>query len=194
MRKLIAILLSGIMVFGLVGCVNEKTKENEIEDIATPTISDVDIAEPETNAPEVEAPEVEIPEENNMKLETKYYSVQLPEEWEDVCMYEIQEEKYLHVYEIESNDICDGGWLFSLEVYGPEEDFSFLPSYELIAEFIDGDITYSLIAVYPTDVQFSQETAEKYLEMSNQIGNILETIELSDSLKIVETSQEDAAQ
>ena len=128
-----------------------------------------------------------------MKLETKYYSIQLPKDWEEVCMYEIQEEKYLHVYEIESNDICDGGWLFSLEVYGPEEDFSFLPSYELIAEFMEKDITYSLIAVYPTDVQFVEETAEKYLEMSNQISDILETIELNDDVKIIETLQEDAA-
>jgi hypothetical protein len=180
--------------FGLAGCVSEKTKENEIKDITTPTTTDIEIAEPETEIPEIEAPEVEIPEENNMKLKTKYYSIQLPEEWEETCMYEIQKNKYLHVYEIESNDICDGGWLFSLEVYGPEEDFTFLPSYELIAEFTDEDVKYSLVAIYPTDVQFSQETAEQYLEMSNQINNILETIELSDNVEIIETSQGNAAE
>ena len=40
----------------------------------------------------------------------------------------------------------------------------------------DGDETYTLFRVDPTDVQFSEETAEQYAAMRQQIDGILDTL------------------
>lgn len=178
MKKIIAMLLTMICIIGLVGCGNTNEPPSNVP---PETTQNTELPEVEESPEIEETPEIGVTTESKMKLTTKYYSIQLPEEWEPYCMYEILDEMHISVHELESYDTSFGGWLFSIELYGPEEEYEFLPSYKRLGKLSTDTGEYDMIVIYPTDVQFSQKTAEQYLAMSNQVEDILKTIEIKEN-------------
>ena len=100
----------------------------------------------------------------------------LPREWKELCV--VENDGRLNFSQKVSLQ-KEGGWLFSLSlIEGPydSEGPDALPACETVLEK-DG---MTLLAIYPTDVQFNdeaEEIAEEYQRMQAEIPGILETVE-----------------
>lgn len=117
----------------------------------------------------------------DMLIDTEYYTLSVPNSWNDDCFYEVVDgERYnytLSFYDKESYDAINGGWLFSINLFTEFEDYSNYPKYDVLGSLEVYRIgSYDIVVTYPTDVQYSEETAEKYHEMSAAIADILKTI------------------
>lgn len=102
----------------------------------------------------------------------------LPQEWKELCVAENRGYGWLDFSQKVSMQ-KEGGWLFSLSVVESPYDFDApdaLPACEAVLEK-DG---MTLLAIYPTDVQFNyevEEIAEEYQRMQEAIPGILKTVE-----------------
>lgn len=72
-----------------------------------------------------------------------------------------------------------GGFLFMLEVFPTDYDYTELPEYQAICGLTVDGANYNLIAELPTDVQFANENADLYRSMSNDFSTILKSLTFS---------------
>ena len=126
-----------------------------------------------------------IPSRSEMLIDTEYYTLSVPNSWNDDCFYEVaDEESYnytLSFYDKASHDAINGGWLFSVNLLTEFEDYSNYPDYDVLGSLEVYRIgSYNIVVTYPTDVQCSEETAAKYREMCGEIADILKTISFKD--------------
>lgn len=159
-KKINLLLFMMIMIMVLTGCnssekINEEnleTQENQTEEV----ISD------------------------NILIRGKYFNVTIPEEWNDKYHYEEIEDEYgyyMGFYEKDSYYTEYGGWLFSICISGEEEFLA--PSYNYIGNISIDNKEKLLLAIWPTDVQFKEENAEKYMEMYEDAEDIINSVESS---------------
>ncbi|MGM9662007.1 MAG: hypothetical protein ACI3WR_02820 [Oscillospiraceae bacterium] len=146
---------------------------------ATPSSS------PENDGSMGDDPEASVRSEEDygldMLIDTEYYTIKVPNSWEDDCFYEVTDgESYnytLSFYNKASHEQISGGWLFSINLLTEFEDYTNYPDYDVLGSLeVYRTGSYNLVVTYPTDVQFSEETANKYNEMSESIPDILSTI------------------
>ena len=114
-------------------------------------------------------------------IETDYYSLTLPAEFLDKCIWEIfgnEDGTYsLSLYELTAHEEFGGGKLCSLMLFPTgDESYKDLPDYQMLGSLDTADGSFYLIALFPTDVQFSESTAERYNEMFNQLQDVLYTL------------------
>jgi len=169
MKRCLSLLLSIITVISLVAC--NSTKQSEV-----PT-TNTNIKETESKAGEQA--------KLDYIIDTEYYTLSAPSSWKDDCFYEIADgESYnytLRLYDESSHTAINGGWLFSIDLLTEFEGYSHYPDYDILGSLEVYRIgSYNIIATYPTDVQYSEETAEKYREMYDCIPQILKTIKFKD--------------
>lgn len=169
MKRYIVLLLALIMVISFSAC--GSTKQSE-----TPT-TNTDIKENETV----------VDEQDNLDyvIDTEYYTLSAPSSWKDDCFYEIADgESYnytLSLYDKSSHAAINGGWLFSIDLLTEFEDYSIYPDYDILGSLEVYRIgSYNIVVTYPTDVQYSEETAKKYCEMYDGIPQVLKTIKFKD--------------
>lgn len=132
-------------------------------------------------------------------VDTEYYTLNIPLSWENDCFYEVTEgENYnytLRFYNKASLEKGYGGDLFSIRLLTEFEDYSCYPDYDILGSLEVYRIgSYNIVVTYPTDVQFSDETAEKYREMSSFIPYILNTISFKDECTFSKTPIETETQ
>ncbi|MCI5593931.1 MAG: hypothetical protein PUG78_03930 [Eubacteriales bacterium] len=56
------------------------------------------------------------------------------------------------------------------------EDYTVFPSYDYLGMLKTPDGEFNMIALYPTDVQFSEGTSAEYGEMTDDINRIIKTV------------------
>lgn len=109
-----------------------------------------------------------------------YFSVTLPASWGDDYITECGPNEdggyYVGFYEKVDHDNGLGGFLFMLEVFPTDYDYTELPEYQAICGLTVDGAHYNLIAELPTDVQFANENADLYRSMSNDFSAILKTL------------------
>jgi len=82
----------------------------------------------------------------------------------------------------------EGGHLFSIHLLTEFEDYTVYPDYDVLGSLEVYKIgSYNIIVTYPTDVQFSNETVEKYNEMTASIPDVLDTISFKDECIFAKT-------
>lgn len=86
---------------------------------------------------------------------------------------------YVGFYEKTDHDNGLGGFLFMLEVFPTDYDYTELPEYQAICGLTVDGANYNLIAELPTDVQFANENADLYRSMSNDFSTILKSLTFS---------------
>mgnify|MGYP000178764820 CR=1 FL=1 len=94
-----------------------------------------------------------------------YFSVTLPASWGDHYLTECGANDggyYVGFYEKTDHDNGLGGFLFMLEVFPTDYDYTELPEYQAICGLTVDGANYNLIAELPTDVQFANENADLY--------------------------------
>lgn len=119
--------------------------------------------------------------------ETRYYTLTLPSKWKDLYDLEVTsvqshpKDLYtLCLYEKENHKEIDAGFLFSVELYRENEDYSYLPSYKDLGNLTVNDKVYHVIVTYPTDVQCTEDTYDLYHQLSNDIDKIIPTFQAKD--------------
>ena len=143
--------------------------------------------------PQAEAPAKEpiteptVPE---IVVETKYYTVTLPESWGESCVYEVfpaDEEgpDALVLYEKESHNTEYGGHLCTILLIPHGEDYSYYPAYEWVGvlETPEGDL--DIVVLYPTDVQFSEDTADAYNRLVQNVADAINSLRPRDGIGLV---------
>ena len=121
-------------------------------------------------------------------IDTAYYTLTLPEEWvgKTLCdLHKRDDGSYsMSVHEIQ--DFCDfgGGTLFTLMMLPTTEDYTIFPSYELLCSLDTPAGTFYIVALFPTDVQFSPENADAYNALFAQVQDVLYTIAPKDGIEM----------
>ncbi len=171
MKRYLSILLSVITLILLVAC--DSNKQSPEQNLNT----NEDLTETESAVSTQPA--------YDFIIDTEYYTLSMPSSWKEDCFYEIANgENYnytLSLYDKVSHDATNCGWLFSINLLTEFEDYSIYPDYDILGSLEMYRIgSYNIVVTYPTDVQYSEDTAKKYCEMYNNISEILKTIKFKE--------------
>ena len=79
----------------------------------------------------------------------------------------------------------EGGHLFSIALMPETEDYTVFPSYDWLGVLKTPDGEFNMIVIYPTDVQFSEDTAAEYNEMAADIDRIIKTVKAAGGAEFV---------
>lgn len=180
MKKLVVVFLSLTMILALGACTPDAEKELPEAEI----VEDVALSNSSTSYNTDFSTTVTQPK-SDMLIDTEYYTISAPSSWNDDCIYEISDgDSYnysLSFYDKASHEAVYGGWLFSIDLLTEFEDYSNYPDHDVLGSLEVYRIgSYNIVVTYPTDVQCSEETAEKYREMYNDIPDMLKTISFKD--------------
>lgn len=121
-------------------------------------------------------------------IKTDYYSIKIPELWK-YYGYEIMNNT-LSVHESYSYDEIQGGHLFSISLFPESEDFSYLPAYDILGTLNTPEGLFNVVVIYPTDVQFTDDTARLYMSMANDVDSVIDSITFSDDCEFIEATAE----
>lgn len=112
---------------------------------------------------------------------TDYYGLVAPNSWLSTCLYQVTPfgngTYSLSFYERESYLGYSGGELCTLLMVPAEDDsYNDFPDYELLCALSTQEDTFYVVALFPTDVQFNEETEEGYNDMYEELMDVLYTI------------------
>lgn len=193
MKKLLALFISITMILFLSGCGG---LENDVNggSSAPDTQLNSNITSSDTTSPDVTSSNItssnitsnsDISSNSGITIDTEYYTLSLPNSWKDHYSHEVSNGENgvydLSFYENKSHESIEGGWLFSIILLTENEDYTYYPSYGVLGSVeVKNKGSYNLIAIYPTDVQFTSEAAKTYNEMFDSVDGILKTISFKD--------------
>ncbi|MGN1182501.1 MAG: hypothetical protein ACI4SR_05785 [Faecalibacillus sp.] len=129
-------------------------------------------------------------QETGEKIDTNYFTIMIPEKWQDLYEYEIYPDSESHTYAIEfyektSRQEINGGYLFGISLYQENENLYDLPSFKLLGNLeVDQDI-YQVVVEYPTDVQYTEKAEKNYRNLAQDIDDILDTIQAKDNYSFI---------
>jgi len=120
---------------------------------------------------------------------TEYYTVTPPDTWEGRYVYEItgrEDQTYtLTLSEKTAYEEMGAGTLCTLMLFSTaDSSYKELPDYRLLAALDTPEGAFYVAAVFPTDVQFSETSAEAYLALSEQIPEVLATLKAAEGIDI----------
>ena len=122
---------------------------------------------------------------SDYRYETPYYTLTMPGNWKNDCFFEFYEFENgtynLAVYEAQGYEDWKIGYLFSILLYEPTQDYTIFSNYRVLGTIESPNWEYNVIALFPSDVQFSEETAEVYGQMYSKITEILESFTPTDA-------------
>ena len=125
-------------------------------------------------------------------LDFAYFLIAIPDSWEGRYVYEITEVPYLDgiperfclsFYEANEHQATGAGHLFSILMQMEGTGGVDYPDADLMGIYYYGDpsnadcLMYSVYVLYPTDVQFSEENAQSYARLREDIYPILLSFE-----------------
>ncbi len=119
------------------------------------------------------------------------FIVHLPADWADKAVWDFYETDTTYsvsFYEKTSHEAGFGGHLFTLMVLPEGFSYEEYPSYDLLGTLTqDGQYFSYLLALYPTDVQFSNEAAARYQSMEREITSILDALTFPEEITFSKT-------
>ena len=110
---------------------------------------------------------------------TDYYSLTLPSQWLDRCAWVITRKDdgtdILKLYEKTAYEETGAGKLCSLMLF-TDTAYKELPDYQLLGTLDTREGAFCLVAVFPTDVQFTNETMDAYNGLYEELPAVLDTL------------------
>ena len=155
-----------------------------------PTIGVAD-TETEVLRNEAETAQTETEEEDSFKVEildgltviTPYYSITLPDHWADAYTFETVANftgKWLKLFHTDPRTGHTDGHLFSI-LLTKDEDYEIIPDHDLLGELEDTEENkYHVVAVFPTDVQYTREGRDAYMALFKDADTVLDSITATD--------------
>lgn len=170
------IFLAAAMVFTcLSGCVSAPRTPTTAPETTAPTTQ-------ETTAPTTQATAAEALEDLTYGITTPWFTLRLPDSWQDIALVKQSEnidENILMTLRFceKTSEPTSGGHVFSLWVLKEGADYTYLPQYRFLGMLTDDQgVSYQLIAVYPSDVQFEPDAVNIYTQMAQEEDRILQTL------------------
>lgn len=122
-------------------------------------------------------------------ITTKYYTITLPEEWENKCTSEIIDHEngtyILNLYEKTSYEEMGAGKLCSVMLFSTKDKtYKDFPDYKLLAALDTSTGSYYAIAIFPTDVQFNEATVKNYSALFEQVMDVVHSICPADGIEM----------
>lgn len=135
----------------------------------------------ETQAGTVEQVEEEDNFVVNVEIETPYYSVLVPVDWlGKISVRTVNNDSGMWLKLFRRDAMGFDGHLFSI-LLTADEKYEIIPDYRLLGELDGADgVTYHVVSVFPTDVQFSREDQENYRAMFSLKDDILGSFEAAE--------------
>lgn len=191
--KHFTLLLCIIFMLSLLGCGVTDTPSPAPTDDATvkaPTLETE--SEPSSEATEVSTVETLPPSASEKAeipmspvIETKYYTLTLPDEWSEICRYSVVDDITVTLREKSSYESFGGGKLCTLLTMSTDDDtYKDFPDYELLCALDTPDGSFYVIALFPTDVQFNEETMDIYNAMVEELMDVLWTIQPNNGIEM----------
>lgn len=122
-------------------------------------------------------------------IETDYYSLTLPAQWLDKCVWDItgvDDGTYiLNLYERTAYEEMGAGKLCSINLLSTDKDWADFPNYTIHGILYTPQGDFQIIALYPTDVQFDANTAEAYNALFGQLSDLLCTLSPAPGIEMV---------
>ena len=141
---------------------------------------------------ELLVPQLEVPPEEveDIVIETAYYTLTLPVDFYNNCELQIfpaDEEgpDALVLYELSSFKTDYGGHLCSILLIPHGEDYDFYPAYEWLGVLETPEGDFDIVVLYPTDVQFSEDTAAEYNRLVQYVEDVLYSLRPKDGIGLV---------
>ncbi len=126
---------------------------------------------------------------DDTKVITPYYSITTPDDWKGAYRIEAFTSfngMWLKFFTIDENGYSPGH-LFSVFLT-EDEEYKTIANYEFLGDLEDADgRVHHVVAVFPTDVQYSRENAESYKAMSSEREAILDTLTAADGCEYHKT-------
>ncbi|MDD6526296.1 MAG: hypothetical protein PUF31_00550 [Oscillospiraceae bacterium] len=118
---------------------------------------------------------------NNELIDTEYYTLEIPSNWNGKYSYNIIENDHynytLNFYHKQSKEDNFGGELFSIHLLTEYDEYRYWPSYDVLGSLEVYRIgSYNIVVTYPTDAQCPDSADREYKSMTNDIQGILTTI------------------
>ena len=129
-------------------------------------------------APDYDNKSSEAPSQG-ITVEGFYYTVTLPADWQGrYTKYDTEEGDCRYDVFCHSASMTEegGGHLFSICLISGAEDYTVFPSYDYLGILKTPDGEFNMVVTYPTDVQFSEDTAAEYNDMADDINRIIKTV------------------
>ena len=118
-------------------------------------------------------------------IETKYYTLSLPDEWKEICHYSVVDGNTVTLREKASYESFGGGKLCTIMMMPTDDDtYQDFPDYELLCALDTPDGSFYVIALFPTDVQFDEDTADIYNTMMDELMSVLWGIEPMEGIEM----------
>ena len=112
-------------------------------------------------------------------ISNAYFSLRLPAAWDGHYRCETRYDGDVMLVRFMERASAAAGWgghLFTVALVPDGEEVPW-PAYDALHKMTDGTEHDTLYAVYPTDVQYTEENQAQYNAMKEQIGEILKTLE-----------------
>ena len=149
--------------------------------------------QPETTAPQPEPapqPETTAPSgqgqlyvqnaDSSWTVTTNYYTMTIPPAWTGHFDASVQSQSgtgyNLEVVNKESADAGFGGHLFTVMLMPEGEDYTYLPSYDYLGTMATPDGTFSVVILYPSDVQTGDIWQEFYKILNGDKNTAISSI------------------
>ncbi len=161
---------------------------NSLEDIITgASLTGMEAPEPtpapqpETTAPTTGEDRLYVQnDDSSWAVTTKYFTMTIPPAWTghfDAAVLEQDNGGYnLQVVNKESKDAGFGGHLFTIMLMPPSEDYTVLPSYDYLGTMDTPEGTFSVVVLYPTDVQTGDMWQEFYKILNGDKNSAITTV------------------
>lgn len=177
--KILPLFFCMAIMLSLLGCTQKsptpvpETTAPQTAITATEAIAET--APTEKEVPDPTEPKAEIPK--NPIIETKYYTLSLPDHWKETCFYTVVDDATVTLRETDSYEAFGGGKLCTLMLMPTSDDtYKDFPDYELLCALDTPEGSFYVVALFPTDVQCNEDTAETYHAMAEELMDVLYSI------------------
>lgn len=137
----------------------------------------------ESSTEKEEYPSFEADLIDDMEIVTPYYTFTTPVRWMGAYTIETlsnQTGMWLEIRYKDNSKEPYNGHLFSV-LLTDKEDYTIIADHDLLGELLDKEgHAYHVVAVYPTDVQYSLENKDNYMAMSKEAEAVLDTLKAAD--------------
>ena len=139
--------------------------------------------EKETVQTETEEDSFKVEIVDELTVVTPYYTITVPDHWEGAYTFMTVDNftgKWLKLFHTDPHTGLADGHLFSI-LLTEDEEYEKIADFDLIGELEDSEGNeYHVIAVFPTDVQYTKEGRDAYMALFTNADTVLDSITAAD--------------